>query len=62
MGLPNFESGRLWLLIHELWDEVWQGRDEHVHSDANDEVKTLGFRRNALTYSKKRRQLRSTME
>jgi len=25
IGLPNLESGRLWLLIHELWDEVHMG-------------------------------------
>lgn len=60
--LPNSESGQLRLLIRELWDEVRRGCDQHVHSDANDEVETLSFGRNALSYSKNRSQFPSTMQ
>jgi len=38
------------------------GRDQHIHSDAYDEVETLSFGRNALSYSKNGKQFQSTMQ
>ena len=62
IGLPNLESGRLWLLIHELWDEVHMGVTSTSILMRYDEVETLSFGRNALSYSKNRKQFQSTMQ